>query len=129
RAPFEGQRKASLYTFRFYGVTEVPTVSPFLTGPFGPFSRDAFCTPWRREGDSNPRRLAPQRFSRPSHSSALPSLQTPDQQRYHHNRPRRARILIVASVGTGGNPHSSIECGDHRARIECRNVGDGCGTG
>ncbi len=28
----------------------------------------------RREGDSNPRRLAPQRFSRPSQSSALPSL-------------------------------------------------------
>ena len=28
----------------------------------------------RREGDSNPRRVAPQRFSRPSQSSALPSL-------------------------------------------------------
>ena len=32
---------------------------------------------WRREGDSNPRRLAPQRFSRPSQSSALPSLHSP----------------------------------------------------
>ena len=29
---------------------------------------------WRRERDSNPRRLAPQRFSRPPHSTALPSL-------------------------------------------------------
>jgi hypothetical protein len=28
----------------------------------------------RRERDSNPRRLAPQRFSRPPHSTALPSL-------------------------------------------------------
>ena len=29
---------------------------------------------WRRERDSNPRRLSPQRFSRPPHSTALPSL-------------------------------------------------------
>ena len=28
----------------------------------------------RRERDSNPRRLSPQRFSRPPHSTALPSL-------------------------------------------------------
>ena len=27
---------------------------------------------WRKEGDSNPRRLSPRRFSRPLHSSALP---------------------------------------------------------
>ena len=32
------------------------------------------CFVWRRERDSNPRRLAPQRFSRPPHSTALPSL-------------------------------------------------------
>ena len=30
--------------------------------------------PWRREGDSNPRSREAQRFSRPSQSSALPSL-------------------------------------------------------
>ena len=30
---------------------------------------------WRRERDSNPRRCDPQRFSRPPHSTALPSLQ------------------------------------------------------
>ena len=30
---------------------------------------------WRRERDSNPRRFHPQRFSRPPHSTALPSLQ------------------------------------------------------
>ena len=29
---------------------------------------------WRRERDSNPRRLAPQRFSRPPQSTTLPSL-------------------------------------------------------
>ncbi len=29
---------------------------------------------WRRERDSNPRRLSPQRFSRPPQSTALPSL-------------------------------------------------------
>ena len=29
---------------------------------------------WRRERDSNPRRCDPQRFSRPPHSTALPSL-------------------------------------------------------
>ena len=32
---------------------------------------------WRKEGDSNPRRLAPRRFSRPLHSSALPSFRRP----------------------------------------------------
>lgn len=30
---------------------------------------------WRRERDSNPRIVAHQRFSRPPHSTALPSLQ------------------------------------------------------
>ena len=36
---------------------------------------------WRREGDSNPRSPEAQRFSRPSHSSALPSLRPRKYQR------------------------------------------------
>ncbi len=34
-------------------------------------------TPWRRAGDSNPRCIAAQRFSRPSHSAALSALLAP----------------------------------------------------
>ena len=43
----------------------------FQKGPARGFRRKRW---WRREGDSNPRSREAQRFSRPSQSSALPSL-------------------------------------------------------
>ncbi len=46
------------------------------------------CVVWRRERDSNPRRLAPQRFSRPPHSTALPSLR-----RKSNGCPHAAKII------------------------------------
>ena len=50
--------------------------------------------PWRRERDSNPRIVAHQRFSRPPHSTALPSLLVKANQLDLYCAKRNAKLAV-----------------------------------
>ena len=51
-----------------------PISNPFGWVPMKKPNTRCWALLWRRERDSNPRRCDPQRFSRPPHSTTLPSL-------------------------------------------------------
>jgi hypothetical protein len=105
RVPCQGER-----TTRRRSVGAAPPVSGQGPAPrttahvetpepvaFGPYNA-GWLAGWRRGWDSNPRRLAPQRFSRPSPSTARTPLQAVDEHR------------------TGGCPTVLSRAGASRAR-------------
>ena len=72
--PLKGMLQSKANRFARMRFILVPISNLFGWVPMKKPNTECWALLWRRERDSNPRRCDPQRFSRPPHSTTLPSL-------------------------------------------------------